>query len=227
MIFFEKMVLLYRYTNFLHHYQEGISMILHLTLFIILGIVLSLLISYTLVKAYGFNNLLKIEIVNGAILSIVFIFLFLKKEDLFLTLKYGIFFSILLLISYVDFKSKIIPNIPLLLIGILGISLNLFYFDYNYTFSTVFGFIVFAIILTITHIFSKGSIGTGDVKLISLSAFVFGLSQIMSILIITFLISASIGIFLILFRKKDSKSLIPFAPIILAGYSFCLTFNFI
>ena len=65
--------------------------------------------------------------------------------------------------------------------------------------------------------FSKG-IGMGDIKLFGLMALYTGAFFVYSVLFVSVLLGAIIGIVMLLCFHKGKKTTIPFAPLILIGY---------
>lgn len=153
--------------------------------------------------------------------------LYLKYHDVIFVIKTGAFLSLLFPCAYLDYRFKIIPNSLVGLICVLGIVVNILYWDLNYTFASIIALIGLGLLFIAVYFLSKGSVGMGDVKLLTVTSFLFGLGSAISILFITFLISAIAGVALLFIYKKDSKYEVAFAPMLLVGYVICIVFNFI
>ena len=181
-----------------------------------------------------------VELVTG----FVFAGLFLKLADLFLAnsssfifsfIYYAVMFSLLLVIAVYDLRHKIIPDMLVLLFGVLAF-LGLFFFKINdLSAFPILAFHVPSMMEFLSGIFiafpfaffwliSSGRwMGFGDAKLSLGIGWMLGLAQALSGLVIAFWSGALIGIILmIVFRhskmgKMGMKSEIPFAPFLVLG----------
>jgi len=121
---------------------------------------------------------------------------------------------ILLIISYIDFKTKTIPlkyNIIIGCLGTLNLLLNITNFKL-YIFSTIIVFSIFTIIAIVTN----GAIGGGDIKLLTALTLIFG-ENIFFIVFYTYILTAVIAIVMILIKKCKLKSSVALAPFITLG----------
>ena len=84
------------------------------------------------------------------------------------------------------------------------------------------GGIFLAITLIGSLIYGKEAMGLGDVKLMGALGLYFGLSNIIIIAVISFLIGAVIGIILIASKIKKSNEYIPFGPFIVIATFICM-----
>jgi|SRR3989344_3407577 len=136
---------------------------------------------------------------------------------------YWIIFSILIIITFYDFRHKIIPDklvyafiilsffFPIFQLGISNFNLEIW--------SYFLAGPVLALPLALLWFVSRGRwMGFGDVKLVLGIGFLLGLSRGTASLLIAFWSGAIIGIGLILISKKFKiKSEIPFAPFLILG----------
>lgn len=118
------------------------------------------------------------------------------------------------IIAYIDFKHHIISdkfNIILSFIGIVNILIN---FDNlkDYILTALLVFTFFFIIAII----SKGGIGGGDIKLFTALSLIFG-TNILFIIIITYIAAAIVSIIMMFFKKYNLKSSVALAPFIMIG----------
>jgi len=137
--------------------------------------------------------------------------------------------SFLILIFVYDLKHYIIPDkvvYPAILIAFLFRILNLGFVS-NFEFrilnlrnlsnpflSAVFASIFFLVIV----LASRGKwMGIGDIKLAFFMGLLLGFPNILAALFFAFLIGAIIGIGLVLLKKKEMKSEVPFGPFLVAG----------
>ena len=136
-------------------------------------------------------------------------------------IKYLILTPMLLSAFVIDFKQQIIPNRLNLTMFEFGLIIAFLYGMSNVaiTIDMLFGMIagggIFLIITFIgSLIFGKEALGFGDVKLMGALGLYFGLSNIIAISIMSFLIGGILGIILIITRIKKKDEYIPFGPFI-------------
>jgi leader peptidase (prepilin peptidase)/N-methyltransferase len=141
-------------------------------------------------------------------------------------------FEIFLLLSLIDFRLQIIPDELTFILGVLGIILVALHLNtdftgaYRYLFGLqgnawlnyIFGAAVltafFYAITAATH--GKG-MGLGDVKLALALGLLFGWPGGIILAGISFVLGGLAGLALILFKKKNRKSVLPFAPFLGLG----------
>ncbi|MBI4085660.1 MAG: prepilin peptidase [Candidatus Liptonbacteria bacterium] len=177
-----------------------------------------------------------VEFISG------FVFVFVPSQlARFFTLQSSLFvilsalwisvFSILLLISLIDFRLRIIPdeaNIMLLVLGIfiiffqpfnnlqgsfLGHYALLSGLRQNVLLNHLFALFVAGAFFAFLILLTRGrAMGVGDLKLASALGFVFGWPDIILINVLSFVIGSFIGIGAIMLNKKKMKSYIAFGP---------------
>lgn len=138
---------------------------------------------------------------------------------------YMLLSSILIVISFIDYNYKIIPDKLVVLGFIIVTPIHILY---NFPTSFVHGilglFISGGLFLSIAFI-SKGGMGGGDIKLISLLGYLFGL-KIFMVILISFILGALISIILLSTKVKSRKDVIAFGPFIaIAGIIVILFFD--
>ena len=170
-----------------------------------------------------------VELITG----VVFASLFLKFQDVFYmntfvfagTMAfYATMFSLLLVIAVYDLKHKVIPDMLVLVFGILAF-IGIFLFSgygFNPHIPSVWEFlsgIFIALPFALMWLISKGTwMGLGDAKLSLGLGWLLGLSRVLSGAVVAFWSGAIIGLILIIFSKKHGmKSEIPFAPFLVFG----------
>lgn len=152
-----------------------------------------------------------IELLNGAAYMGIFAIYGFSKESFI----YIILFSILLVISVIDYRYLIIPNQLVLGIFVLAI-INLF-LDLENLLNYTIGFFSVSLILLITGIITKGKMGGGDIKLMAAAGFLLGWKKILLALMIGSLFGAVIGILLISLKIIKRNEMIPFGPFLSLG----------
>lgn len=144
-------------------------------------------------------------------------------------IKYLIIVPMLLSAFVIDYKLQIIPN-----------RLNLTMFEIGLIFAFVYGlsnvaitidmllgmFVGGGIFLLITLLgslfYGKEAMGFGDVKLMGALGLLFGVSNIIAISLLSFLIGAVLSIILLVTRIKKTNEYIPFGPFIVLGTFICI-----
>lgn len=128
---------------------------------------------------------------------------------------------LLIKISYIDYKQKIIPDKLNSIIALLGIfNLILKYENCKiYIASAAITFAVFLLLAVLTD----GGIGGGDIKLFTALGFTFGI-HVIEIICFTFLTAGVYSIYLVLIKKQKFNSNIALGPFILVGTVISLLF---
>ena len=126
-------------------------------------------------------------------------------------IKFMILTPMLLSVFVIDYKSQIIPN-----------RLNLTIFEIGMVFAFLYGLSDVAITINMLLgmlagggiFYGKEAMGFGDVKLMGALGLFFGLSNIVVITLVSFLIGAILSIVLLITKIKKSDEYIPFGPFI-------------
>lgn len=141
-------------------------------------------------------------------------------------------FEILLLLSLIDFRLQIIPDELTFILGALGIILvalhlntdftgayrHLFGLQGNAWLNYLFGAAVLAVLFyAITAATHGRGMGFGDVKLAFALGLLFGWPGGIILAGISFVLGGLMGLVLILLKKKNRKSVLPFAPFLALG----------
>ena len=142
---------------------------------------------------------------------------------------YAFMFSLLVVITVYDFRHKIIPDKLVYLFIVLAF-ISLFvdtsigsFSNSMFTIPTLWQILagpILALPFAFLWLISKGEwIGFGDAKLVLGLGFLLGLSKGFASIIIAFWIGAIVGIILILINKKTNmKTQIPFAPFLILSF---------
>jgi leader peptidase (prepilin peptidase) / N-methyltransferase len=126
------------------------------------------------------------------------------------------FFSLLILISFIDLEKQIIPN-PLVLV-FLGWGLLWQVINPTVSWSqALYGLLLGGGFLLFAAIISRGGMGGGDIKLMGAAGFALGLPLTGLALFIGSMIGAVVGLTLLLLRLKKRKDPIPFGPFLSLG----------
>ena len=159
-----------------------------------------------------------------AIIYVTLVYTFGIKETLIANLdliKYMILAPMLISVFVIDYRLQIIPNRLNLTIFEIGLIFAFLYGLSNVaiTINMLLGMITGAgIFLLITLLggafYGKEAMGFGDVKLMGALGLYFGLSNIIIITLVSFLIGAILSIILLITRLRKTNEYIPFGPFI-------------
>ena len=136
-------------------------------------------------------------------------------------IKFMILTPMLLSVFVIDYKLQIIPNRLNLTIFEVGLIFTFIYglsniaISINMLLGMLVGGGIFLLITLIGGlIYGKEAMGFGDVKLMGALGLYFGMSSIIVITLLAFLIGAILSILLLISKKRKSSEYIPFGPFI-------------
>jgi len=124
---------------------------------------------------------------------------------------YAMTILILIKISYIDYKQKIIPdklNVIIAMLGIFNLIIN-FQNCKVYIASAAIIFTVFLLLAIITD----GGIGGGDIKLLTALSLIFG-TNILTVITITFTVAAIFSMLKLFLKQMSVKENVPLAPFV-------------
>lgn len=151
-----------------------------------------------------------IELLNGGL----YLGLFLKYGWTPLFFVWAILTSLLLTVTIIDLRHQIIPDECILFGLVVGILLHIISVYDISILSGLIGFLVGGGIFLTIALVTKGAMGGGDIKLMAMLGLWFGTTDILVIALLSFFIGAIMSIFLIIFKLKTRKDMIPFGPFI-------------
>lgn len=137
------------------------------------------------------------------------------------------FISVLIIITFIDLDFQIIPDV-LSLPGIV-ISALISYFFFNRSFTSIIvailvgGGIFYLIGVVYEFLAKREGLGGGDVKLMAFFGAFLGIKSIPFIILVSSLTGTIVGVYLMLFKGKNSTFAIPFGPF-LSGAAFLYLF---
>ena len=136
-------------------------------------------------------------------------------------IKYFILAPMLISVFVIDYKLKIIPNRLVLTMFEIGLVFVFLYglsnvaISINMLLGMLAGAGIFMLITLLGGlVYGKEAMGLGDVKLMGVLGLYFGLSNIIVIALVSFLIGAILSIVLLITKVKKSSEYIPFGPFI-------------
>lgn len=159
----------------------------------------------------------KIDILYSIILIVLFNLLYYINGNILSTYIYMALSIILLIVFSIDYKVQLIPDeahIYIIVLSIINIIFNVNNIVDYILGALIGGGIFFLIAYGSYLILKKEGMGFGDVKLMASLGFLFGVKNILVVTLLSFLIGAIVGIVLLLTKKKDKSSYIPFGPFI-------------
>ena len=117
----------------------------------------------------------------------------------------------LVIITAVDIKHQIIPNI----ITLPGLALGLVAGSYSIGYANSFmGFFLGCGLFYLMALLSNGGIGGGDIKYIAAAGAFVGWQKVLLIIFIGAVLGTFVGLFQIVVQKKTRKKIIPFGPLL-------------
>ncbi|MFP4662183.1 MAG: prepilin peptidase [Halanaerobiales bacterium] len=153
-----------------------------------------------------------VELLTGILLLLLYMKYYFTTEFVI----YGLLVLVLIAISVIDFKLRIIPN-KITYPGVIIAFILSVFFEHITILSSLLGILIPAgLFLLIALIYQKG-LGMGDVKLVALIGAVLGWQYTLLAIFIGSFIGAIIGITLILTKIMDRRVQIPFGPYISFG----------
>ena len=162
-----------------------------------------------------------------AIIYVTILYVYGIKDTVIANLdliKYIILAPMLLSVFVIDYKYQIIPNRLNLTIFEIGLIMTFLYglsdvaISINMLLGMLAGGGIFLLITLLGGLFyGKEAMGFGDVKLMGALGLYFGLSNIIIITLLSFLIGAILSVILLVSKIKKSNEYIPFGPFIVIG----------
>ncbi len=121
------------------------------------------------------------------------------------------FFAVLLVIFFIDLEHQIIPN--RLVLALLSYTLLLRFVQPVIPWSTsLWGGLLGGALFLFLAVVSRGGMGGGDIKLVTVLGFWFGWGQLLLLLFLAFLSGGLLGGLLLALGLKKRKDGIPFGP---------------
>jgi len=153
-----------------------------------------------------------IELITG----LLFVALYSKFKFSVDFIIYTILSTILLVISMIDYDFKIIPDIITIPVMMLGLLLSFLALPITF-FNSFFGLLIGGAIFYSIAIITKGGMGGGDIKLISMIGTYVGWQGVLFTIFSGAMIGSVIGLILVLAKKKNRHDKIPFGPFLAGG----------
>ncbi len=138
----------------------------------------------------------------------------------FMTIVYMILCSVLIIISFIDIKERIIPDVLSLPFIVIGFILSFFLRNLS-PIDSLLGILagggsLLLIAVAGTYLFRKEAMGGGDVKLAAMIGAFLGWQLTLLSLFLGFFLGSVIGI-AVLIKNKGQSDIVPFGPFIAMG----------
>ncbi|MHB8064886.1 MAG: prepilin peptidase [Ruminiclostridium sp.] len=130
--------------------------------------------------------------------------------------------TIQLLSSINDLYSKAISLKLIIFSVIVGLLIFIIFYKTNVLINCIMGGAVAFTLMLLMALISRRQVGGGDLALMTVTGFFAGINAFFSILFISIIITGMYSIFLILTKKGNKKTEIPFAPFILLATVICV-----
>ena len=157
------------------------------------------------------NNISVIYPVIEIITALLLLAGFFKFGLTFDFLVYFVLAPTLVIITVVDIKHQIIPDV----ITLPGLALGLAAGSYSIGYANSFmGFLLGCGLFYLLAILSNGGMGGGDIKYIAAAGAFVGWQKVLLIIFIGAVLGTFVGLFQIGFQKKTRKNIIPFGPLL-------------
>jgi len=123
--------------------------------------------------------------------------------------------SVLVVVTFIDLKYQIIPDGLVLIVFFAGIPAA--FLSGLSPWEHVIGFFAVSVLLLIIALLSNGGMGGGDIKLMAAAGLFLGWKLILLSLMIASVVGAIVSVGLLLLKKADRKSMVPFGPFLSIG----------
>lgn len=127
------------------------------------------------------------------------------------SLIYSLFFSALVVVTFIDLEHMIIPDSITLPGIVIGVICNLTILPYG-LYPSLMGIVLGGGFFCLASLLSRGGMGGGDIKLIAMIGAFLGWQRVLLVIMISATLGSIIGISLMLIKKKDRKYAIPYGP---------------
>lgn len=153
---------------------------------------------------------MKFKLINLLLIILIIAVLLIAFDNMKLIVK-GFFYALILMYaSYVDIRTKTIPDkVHVLILLVSLIKVNLIY--------SMLGFLIVPLPFFITALLKGGGIGGGDVKFMAASGFLLGIKGGFIAIVIGLLLALSINAIVYKVKSKDKNISFPLAPYLSVG----------
>ncbi len=145
------------------------------------------------------------------------VFLGLKLGAVFMFWEMALIHVFLVILSFEDIKDRMISDKYIICILLSAFLFRIIAFEWIKLLNgAITGAVIGSVILLIRKVF-KQNIGMGDLKLLAVLSISFGYAGMVSVLFYSVVLALLYGIFMMVLKKKNKNSEIPFVPFITIG----------
>ena len=145
------------------------------------------------------------------------VLLFIKLDISALFFEMTILHIFLIILSFEDIKEKMISDKYILCVLISSIIFRIISFELmNFLNGIITGLVIVLLIILIRKVF-KQNIGLGDMKVLAALSISFGYAGMINVLFCSVIIAMVYGIVMMILKKKNKHSEIPFVPFVSLG----------
>lgn len=149
---------------------------------------------------------------------LAFMLVYHKSQTNLEVIRYCILYILLEASSMKDYRERLISN-KLIIAGIvLGLASAALDADSTRIIQSVIAFIAIGLIMSLVTFATRGGVGMGDTKLIAVSSLYIELVGMVSVMFYSLVLSGITGIILLILKRANLKSRIPFAPFLALGF---------
>lgn len=151
-----------------------------------------------------------------------FICFFIYHYDFIGFYKYFILLEIVFLLTIIDIKKQVIPNIIVFILLVFVIVFDLIQVfilykgDLNFGVSFIIGGILAFVIFLVSSVISRGGVGAGDIKLLTVIGLATGYG-IINIMFYTLIVMFLYSIIMLLLKRVKLRDHVPMVPFIYIG----------
>ncbi len=163
-------------------------------------------------------------LVLTVILTFQFNYISQKTDDfVYLVIKWSTLFWGCYILAWIDYKEKIIPNKIILGLGLIRIIFLAYELIINFELwkrvlvYPILGAFIGALVMGLPLLVSRKTIGMGDVKLFFIIGAYVGSTEIFSVMMYSFFISAVVSLALLILKRVKLKGSLPLAPFAFLG----------
>jgi leader peptidase (prepilin peptidase)/N-methyltransferase len=153
-----------------------------------------------------------IELISGVLFSLLYV----KYGLTLLFVIYALLSSTLLVVAFIDYDHKIIPNKITLPGIVVGLGLSVWILPITPV-ASLLGLLVGGTLFYLIAFISNGGMGGGDIKLIAMIGTFLGWQGALFTIFFGALLGSLVGIILMLLGRKGRKDKVPFGPSLSCG----------
>jgi len=135
---------------------------------------------------------------------------------------YAVVSTALVIITVIDYEHKIIPDIITLPGIVLGLGAGSYLVGWV---DSGLGFLLGGGLFYLLAVLSRGGMGGGDIKFIAAAGALLGWQKVLLVIVLGATLGSIIGLILMVAKKKDRKSQIPFGPFLAVGTLIAIFFG--